>query len=718
MNYINYFKHTLFTPDTYHRRFDTDLPKVQDDAKDVAKRIALAALPFAGLCPFAKEPLSLVMNTSRLFTHLQNAIVAEDTHKWLQCASECTEASVAALSLGMTFFAFTPGLFITTGHDLFKSACGIYRAVEQGDCSKLSEEAFSALISSAYLFFMATGSLEAMAAFALLQLALSLQQAYVEFENDRPIEGCAKLAMAFVRGNQAKHYMGLIQKRNDLLAFEKTKNLFLQALRGKQASHLIHHPLSSLQERIEKDDTILTDSQGTEHHFGAHFHGAGGALVKGENIAMRTRIIDGKEVTEIDFKINHAFRDHLEESIRQLRTLSRKEIKEVLSLAGSHATGISILQGSFFQTANLWDDDLGKAHNIQIEGLGSILIGSESNQPTLYDRVIIRLDSDKTLFELHELLSFVDLDRSICLSTKDDLERLKMGHLFRNFFPREATPFEREEEFFALSLGGLKAKMIELAPDMEEIFESYLHRMSSEQLLDGRIRYRIEGLADAAYNEGARALTAAIMGAHSDKELFERVASILKMGMISTETRHANDFQQHGLGGGGIDYLTGGADSIFTQLFTEKNCRDQMSVDSLYYHSKVRLLISLNALELGSYQYNDDSFGTRVYENDDDWWMNMWLGNKYRNRENILEFIRTQQQSWMRHGGHEIMLKERIAPSFFTGLIVPNERTKSDLLSHLKSCGLVENGSILNIPIDRFIRVGTEVTEDLISPLL
>jgi hypothetical protein len=386
-------------------------------------------------------------------------------------------------------------------------------------------------------------------------------------------------------------------------------------------------------------------------------------------------------------------------------------MQEILALTGSHATGVSFKSGSFFPSLDEHHFmKIGDAHQIEIEGLGTILIGASSDIPNLYDKVVVRLNADRTLFELHEILSFVDLEQAVALSTKEDIERLKMGHLFRTFFPKEATPFERTEEFFKIPLEELKQKMIEKSPDMKEIFETYFHRMKAEPLFDGRIRYRIEGLAEAAYEKGARGLMSAVMGAYEDDELYSRVASMIRMGMLATEVRHTYQMDQHGLGGGGVDYPSGGADSIYTQLITERDCKEKVSFNRSNYHSKIRFIISLDALETGTYQYYDDNVGNRVYTDyDDDW---RWFNGTYAERDGILEFIEKEQQGPFR-GGHEVMFKERIAPSFFNRLVVSNQQTKLGLIQYLEKCGLIQNNLILNRPVDQFIRVSNKMNADL-----
>jgi len=707
MNYIDYFHHALFRPNTYHRRFDLDLPKMQE----TVKRVALASLPFVSLYRPAGSVLSIGMHGLRSFSHLQSAIQAEGEKKWGGFAVETGQAALAVLSLATAVYHSTSALFITTGCDAFQGMASCGGSLWKGEYAKAFEEALQMLASAAYLSFMATGSLEMMVVFGVIHGALSLYQAQGELAEGRYLEGCAKLGLAAVRFNQAHQYAIQIQRRNALLDILRIRAVFEKSLRGREASHLIHHPLSSLKERIEAGEVILRNGTGEEIDFGAHFHGNGGALVKGENLAFRTRVVDGKEVTELDFKVNHAFRGAIDEALKQLKAIKPKEMGEILTLSGSHAEKLVIDQGSLLRgTGGFFAP--GSAYRIKMEGLGEILIGREAAEPNLYDRVVVRLDSNRTLYELHELLSFVDLHQALSLSTKEDIERLKMGHLYRTFFPREATPLERTKEFFDLPLDQLKAKMIEKSPDMKGVFETYFPKMKEEHLLNGRVRYRIDGLAEAAYQEGARALTAAITGSYSEKEQFERLASMLQMGMICTEWRDANGIGQHGLGGFGADYMSGGADSVFTQLLTEKNCREKMSFNQLHYQSKVRLLLSLEALEMGTYQYHSDSFGNRIYDSQSPWWR---FQEKYGERDGILEYIRKEQAAQWTDGGHEVMFKERIDPSYFKGVVVADQKTKSDLIAYLEGAGLIENGKILNQTVDRFVRVGTSVTEDLIG---
>ena len=215
-----------------------------------------------------------------------------------------------------------------------------------------------------------------------------------------------------------------------------------------------------------------------------------------------------------------------------------------------------------------------------------------------------------------------------------------------------------------------------------------------------------------------RSKTAAITGAYKDSDLFDRVTSILKMGFISTETRFENQLDMHGLGGSGIDFWSGGADSVFTQMFTQKNIEDHLRLRDLMYNSKVRFLLKLDALETGSYQYKDDALGVRKIEND------FWFDDEYAERQNILEFTNDLQKNTRfanRYNGHEVMFKERLAPSFIQGLVVDDQSTYNNLLHYLRDHNMIQidpngNETILNTAVDQFIRIGTQVTDQLLVP--
>jgi hypothetical protein len=68
------------------------------------------------------------------------------------------------------------------------------------------------------------------------------------------------------------------------------------------------------------------------------------------------------------------------------------------------------------------------------------------------------------------------------------------------------------------------------------------------------------------------------------------------------------------------------------------------------------------------------------------------------------------------YGGNEVMLKERIAPSFFTGIVVSDYHTRSNLLNYLRAQDLTQldglgKETILGMDVDQFVKVAHKVSE-------
>ncbi len=84
----------------------------------------------------------------------------------------------------------------------------------------------------------------------------------------------------------------------------------------------------------------------------------------------------------------------------------------------------------------------------------------------------------------------------------------------------------------------------------------------------------------------------------------------------------------------------------------------------------------------------------------------------------ITEFL--DQTNTQNYDGNEVMIKERIAPSYIEGIVLQDQETADNLLSFLRSKDLVsknEDGieTILNIPVDKFLRVGTYLSKELLN---
>lgn len=729
MNYIRFVKHSLYEPDTYHRRYDQDVEfadnKMALQASPVATlayRIGTTALPFIALYRPAGSFLSVTLGSCRLGSHLVRAYEFQQNQDWISCSQELFGASFAAAGVVASLAQHILGLFVTTSLDV---ATGSYRTLclgWEGEYEKSFKELLEVMASLFYLGFMVTGTLEIILASTVLQGISCLYQSKQELEQGRYIEAAGKMGLAAIKGYQSHQYHQLIKRRDFLHSLKKYQNLIARAERAKRAKDLITNPLHPYLDHRggESSSSLVVGDQ--EYDIGNHFHGYGKELVKGGNISMQTLGVNGKPVCEWEFKINHVFRDQLQKTLQELSLYKPHEAAEILQLAGLDVQGISVSKdGSLCSAIDFFASD-GKPpeYRVQVGGLGSVFVGASAplgedgliKVPNLYDRIRVRMEEGKNLYDMHALLSLVDLDKAIAVSQKEDLDRLKLGHLFHTLCPREAFAFERDPSFYSMPIDELKGKMVELAPEMEQFYDTYFDKMTLKEVLPGKMRYQITGLSDEIADRGMAYLTSAITGPQDEATLFDRVVSILSMGMLSTEMRDRYQIQAQGLARGG-DYMEGGADSVFTQLVPKEVLDGKMRwEDWSSYKSKVRLLYSLKALDLGSYQYLDCEAGNRNPDSSLWGWIDQ---SSYSTRPNIIELADVLQDSVRKgqpnaHRSHEVMLKERLDPSYFEGIAVSDEQTKSALGLYLEKAGLMQENAlgertILGRLFDQFVRV-------------
>ncbi len=699
-NYVNYLLHTTFDPSFYYRN-DSNLI-TESPKQSLKERIALVALPFLSLYRPFGATISVSLGTYHTISHLADAISAGSEQAWKKCALRTAQMGFAILTIGATFFHLRVGLLLITGADIARNGFALCLCLYQKQYLQALEKGLELSASAFYLAIMMTGSLEIVLLSLLLQAATCLYQAQKEYrQGGRYPEAVAKMAMGMIRCYQGYQTIEAIQRRNLFLTIQKYKNLAQRIQRGKAVRSLLSHPLIELQKEIQDKRVVLSDAENKEWDFGAHFHGYGKQLVKGENLILQDKMVNGKPVTELTFKVNHFQREKIQELINEIEGMGKKEVTEILQLLGSHATNITIdkEKSLYFPFKK-----------IGFKGLGSVQIGDSDEgyfSPNLYNRVVVQIESDKTIFDLHELLSMLSLEDAFAISTPEDQEIHKLFFLYHQFAPREATPFERERSSWALSSEQLKQVIIEKSPEMKEVLEVYLPKMEKYEFLPGRMRYQTPGLSEEAYDKGARGVIATVTcwdDEDSNEELYDKVASILKMGMLSEETRISCGMKDEASA-----LAAGGADSIFTQVLTERNCREQMSLDDLYYTwaSDVNLLFPLKNLDTGTYQLPYPLGGLRRTDLED------W--SYYLDRQNILEFIEDLQTS--PKPGHEVLFKERMFPE---AILVKNERIRDEVLNALRDRDIVQldaegNERILNIAIDRFFRVGEIITEELIA---
>lgn len=735
-NKLDYFLHKVYNPPYYQRNFENDLPKEEEESTvQKAKRACLIALPFLSLYrPFAST-LSIGMGTVRLSTEMIQFFSSKGLSDG---AYKVMKLGLAALAVAGTLYQFTLGTLVTTGSDCISSMISLVSHLLENQHAMAFEEFLQLLSTSLYLGIMVYGSLEIVIASILLQAALNLYQAKRQWSEGKSPEAFAKVVMGMVRLFQANGQYGTLQRRNALL--RRYADLVKRVQKGRQIDHLWDHPLihrtvknRSLEEetgRVEQSRGIdglgmgiqrgqgidhlldhpldngtlpnrtLEDINGVEYDCGINGFGMGGQLVKGMNVNLSER--KGKAI--LQFKINHLFREKLGQLVSELQKVDHSELGELLKIYNSRIKHISITE----QETEISDFfDVAKELRVDLEGLGSIHFGASGETHTLHNRITVEMDQTASLYDFHEALALLNLDDALRASAKEDFERMKLGHLFHLFSPKEATLFVREDDYFDLELANFKREIIKRDPHMEDVFATWLDRLSFRETLPGKMRLAVDGLAEEAIALGTRGLTTTLTGAWSQEDANERIGSILKMGMVSSETRHTIELGCPGLSWG-ADYFTGGADSVFTSFVTEKN----QSFDEFGYAGEFRIHFSPKVLEMGTYQYHTDNFGMR--NTDPDWWWWWWL-YPYLERPTLFDFVEGECQDFC--CDNEVMVKDRIPPELITGISVANQSLKSSLLDYLRNKEMcvrddVGQERILGKPIDQFVWVGDAITEE------
>lgn len=727
MNYIHFINHTIYYPKINYRETASDIPEVSKNDpswKQTAYRIAHISYPFFLLYPPLNKVASTWMATTRTLHHFSSFSKELFEKKYISSFYFFYKTCFALTSF-CTFFTYFPlATLLSSIDDEIELCLALSFCVYKKDYEKSLQKIFLLFSNTSYLLFLTKGSLEGLFFFTIFQAISCFFEAIQEKRAEKNPEAFFKIMMGSFRIFQSYHCYQEILRRDFLLSLHSFAPLFQAISDARNSYHLIDHPLENLKKKIEEKNVCLEDFE-----FGAHFHELGKELVNHQNLSFQIKKQAGQELIELDFKINHPFREELFSTIKHLQRLDPKTVQEILSLMQAHATKIEVKD---HESMPLGKKEKGEAIELSLEGIGSILLGTSDEFLNMYERVLVRIDAKKSLYDLHELLSFANCQKTLFVSSKEDIERLKLAHLFHNFFPKSATPFERTKEFFFLPLEQLKEKMIALEPDLKNILSAYDPHLEKEEIFPGKINYRIKGLASLLKEKGASFLTSAITGGNLDTEKYERIASMLKLGIISSEMKAKASLGCKGLGYE-VDFKTGGADRTFWQMITQKDIDEELPFDSLAYNGDHRLIISLDALETGSYQYLEDSYGNRVLPLTDHWkkmltTFSFWGIENYSDRLGILDFVDRllnrepstsfYDDDWPCHPyqGHELMLKERIAPKYFEAIVCSDEKSKNELLDYLRNKNLFQidtqgNEIILGKAIEQFFIVSKNFKE-------
>ncbi|MDX8430633.1 MAG: hypothetical protein SNF33_02335 [Candidatus Algichlamydia australiensis] len=644
----------------YHRQYSNDFPDEKTNYYfKQAARYTQVALPFISLYSPAGKAISLFSGSTRLGTHLYEIKSAKDRKT---CAYELFQVAVSVSALLNSLTNLTVGLYITTGLDLATNVYHLGQDLWEQDYEKARDEMFQMVGSAIYAAMFVTNSTNVILAFFVYHALLNLWEARKEYEKGRCPEAIAKLAMAMIRARQANA-------------------LYRESYPA--------HPLENLIEKVDQQKCVLVDHNGDEHDFGSNFHGFGKGIVKGMNLRFKKK----EDYLELDFKVNHVFREKLDKKMTLLARLSEEGRREYLAKHQFSSEGAAL---NVAVKESIWEKPIFRS---ALDGVGSIQLG-ESNfgwgEGYLTDsRVKVQLEKGKKFQDLKQFLSLFDIQDVLAQSTQEDIQRMKIGKVFRLYCPKEATLLERKQKFFSLPLPKLRKEIEKIAPTMKDkLADAELTKLTPREILPGRVYYGLNGLGDFSHEKGIVNLSSIQTATHSNEESFAGIASVLKMGLFSSEMRSYGRITQKG--------LEENHDSVFFQA--SRVGGKNLLLDGYYsYAGDINVLVSHEALDMAAYQLYRDEFGTRYLDPGAD-------SGTYLNRPSIFEWVNSLVSQPNKYNGHEVMIKDRVSPEFIIGIETKTKKIKDGLVNYLRNCEMIKKDelgreTIRGVLIDKFIMV-------------
>lgn len=510
-----------------------------------------------------------------------------------------------------------------------------------------------------------------------LKIARDLGKSFNAFYNGKFIEGIGFIAAAAVRGHVHEKDYRYIHHKWKVLSDPKFTIVWARINEGKNTDFLKGHPMEDLRKAIEDGSEIhLLDDQGNVMNLGAHFSNIGGELVKDMHLTGRIRKLSHHELIELRFKVTRVYRERVQAVINEYKNYNPEKINEFLRLAGvAEGVAVTVKPFQFYQSKKGGDiqkevADAFLAHDITFEGLGNIQIGKLHTIHGLYKNVTASVDGNAEAKDMHMLLSLAGMGQAIVPSTPEEITRMKIGILYRTFYPTNAIALQRTPSFFELPLEKLVDKMVQTEPKMKTIIKNKLPFMTQDEIQKGWLKWKVPGLSDEVVKAGGMFLAHEIYG---NIDIGERVASILKMGLLSTMVRF--DSGQSAIQGLSSisDIVSGGADTVFTRLKTAEELQREgrLEIDS---SNGISFLIGFDSLE-GCYQYHTDNYGNK--------------GDDYLKHDDILTFTKTQKDNPT--FGNEVMLPHTVTPNHFHAIVVSSQTRKELLVESLRKQGLISD---------------------------
>ena len=437
------------------------------------------------------------------------------------------------------------------------------------------------------------------------------------------------------------------------------------------------HPLYDLKAVFQQLRNRQLDPE-----LGARVSGLDTGILKGGSLSIKERNIKNRMTACLDFTVNPVRRKYMDKYIEWIQANPEKFFQ---SLPSGLCKSIKIHEKKeycfkFADEDKVFSDEKGLNINtsvieIEFEGLGKVIVCKNPKCLGLYNAISIELEqyleSEQTIEKLNQMVTSLGLGPIFQLQRPEDDERMKIGQLFKAYYPAKSYEMERTAAFYELPLEELRKKMTDAEKGMEKIFKKYLQDqpelMKKEEIYPGEAIWTVGDLSAQLKERGALGFVAVLAGEFEEKEGIEKLKSIIKNGALSTMERFRANIKAQGQSSI-TDISYGSAGEVYSRMLTKRNIAGyQLGAGKRACY----VLFDLDIVNRVGYGWAEDLYGSKV-------------SVEYSERENPIDLLDHNPDL----KGNEHMSKKRVQPEKLR--LVLDKSLKELLIEELSQDGLIE----------------------------
>jgi hypothetical protein len=310
---------------------------------------------------------------------------------------------------------------------------------------------------------------------------------------------------------------------------------------------------------------------------GLKFSGLDSGELKQGTISFRKRQISGQKKIQAVFRVPPYARANMNKTLSAIHSnlpafISSlpPNIKSTVKILNDVEDGYQgEVAGEFRQ--NLKDGlVMGKAIEIQFQGIGSVKVGNDPREASLYQRFTVEIDANQppgqAMNKMQAMLNSLGMGYILGEELPEEIERKKIACLFHTFYPKDAFSMEREQIFYEMSPSYLQEEIVKRVPAMKEVFANYLDNSNLLKLEEMSPNYSvlsINDLSDHMQKVGAVGLMAGFEGDVST------LAKVITGGPLASQERFESALTKT-IGASSIQIIEAVAQDLFLHVCLQK----------------------------------------------------------------------------------------------------------------------------------------------------